>query len=115
MRLAFRAPHRAADGVLRGLKRHPCDVDGVTALFADDATVVDERETHHGRAAIRAWRVGPASRFAYTTEILGNESDDPDRHVVTARLTGNFPGSTVVLRHDFTLAGECIARLVIAP
>lgn len=91
------------------------DVDGVTALFADDATVVDERETHHGRAAIRAWRVGPASRFAYTTEILGTESDDPDRHVVTARLTGNFPGSTVVLRHDFTLAGERIARLVIAP
>ena len=86
-----------------------------TALFADDATVVDERETHHGRAAIRAWRVGPASRFAYTTEILRTESDDPDRHVVTARLTGNFPGSTVVLRHDFTLAGERIARLVIAP
>ena len=58
---------------------------------------------------------GPASRFAYTTEILGTESDGPDRHVVTARLTGNFPGSTVVLRHDFTLAGERIARLVIAP
>ena len=44
------------------------DVDGVTALFADDATVVDERETHHGTAAIRAWRLGPASRFAYTTK-----------------------------------------------
>ena len=61
------------------------DVDGVTALFADDATVVDEREAHHGTAAIRAWRLGPASRFAYTTEILGTEYDGPGRHVVTAR------------------------------
>ena len=91
------------------------DIDGITALFADDATVVDERETHHGRAAIRGWRSGPASRYEYTTEVLGTESDGPERHVVTARLTGNFPGSTVVLRHDFTLAGDRIARLVIAP
>jgi hypothetical protein len=91
------------------------DVDGVTALFAADATVVDERETHHGTAAIRAWRAGPASRYEYTTEVLRTEADSPDRYVVTARLTGNFPGNTVVLRHDFTIAGEDIARLVISP
>jgi hypothetical protein len=57
----------------------------------------------------------PAVISRYTTDILGTGSDGPDRHVVTARLTGNFPGSTVVLRHDLTLAGERIARLVIAP
>jgi hypothetical protein len=33
---------------------------------------------------------------------------------VTARLDGNFPGGTVVLRHNFTLAGDRIERLVIA-
>jgi hypothetical protein len=91
------------------------DVDGVTALFTDDGVVVDERETHHGREAIRAWRAGPASRYTYTTEILGTERSRDDRHIVTARLTGDFPGATVVLRHDFTLAGHRIARLVIAP
>lgn len=91
------------------------DADGITALFTDDATVVDERETHRGRAAIRAWRAGPASRYAYTTEVLRTEAVGPDRHVVTARLTGNFPGGTVVLKHDFTIAGEHIARLVISP
>jgi len=91
------------------------DVDGVTALFAADATVVDERETHHGTAAIRAWRAGPASRYEYTTDVLQIEADGPDRYVVTARLTGNFPGNTVVLRHAFTIAGETIVRLVISP
>jgi len=91
------------------------DVDGVTALFTGDAVVVDEREAHHGTEAIRAWRAGPASRYTYSTEILGIESTGADRHVVSARLTGNFPGATVVLEHDFTLAGRRIARLVIAP
>ncbi|MDX6639092.1 MAG: hypothetical protein QOF12_103, partial [Solirubrobacteraceae bacterium] len=91
------------------------DVDGVTALFTDDAVVADERETHHGKETIRAWRAGPASRYTYTTEILGTESAGTDRHIVTARLNGNFPGGTVVLKHDFTLAGKHIARLVIAP
>ena len=71
------------------------DVDGVTALFTDEATVVDERETHRGSEAIRAWRAGPASRYEYTTEVVRTEAAGPDRHVVTARLTGNFPGGTV--------------------
>jgi ketosteroid isomerase-like protein len=91
------------------------DVDGVTALFAADATVVDEHETHHGTAAIRAWRAGPASRYEYTTDVVQIEADGPDRYVVTARLTGNFPGNTVVLKHDFTIAGADIARLLISP
>ena len=91
------------------------DVDGVTALLTDDGVVVDERETHHGTDAIRAWRAGPASKYTYTTEILATERDAAERHIVTARLNGDFPGATVVLRHDFTLAGDRIARLVIAP
>lgn len=91
------------------------DVEGVTALFSDDATVVDERETHRGRAAIRAWRAGPASRYVYTTEVLRADAEGPRHYTVTARLTGNFPGGTVVLRHAFTIAGEGIARLVISP
>ena len=91
------------------------DIDGIVALFTDDAAVVDERQTHEGNAAIRAWRAGPASAYTYTTEILGTESDGADRHIVTARLDGNFPGGTVVLRHDFSLAGDRISGLVIAP
>jgi ketosteroid isomerase-like protein len=53
------------------------DVDGVSALFAADATVVDEREAHHGSAAIRAWRAGPASRYEYTTEVFEPNPPDP--------------------------------------
>ena len=54
---------------------------------------------------IRAWQIGPASRYTYTTEVLGTVAVEPDRYVVTGRLTGNFPGGTAELKWDFTVAG----------
>ena len=91
------------------------DIDSILALFSDDATVVDEGETRHGTAEIRAWQTGPASKYTYTTEVLGTVALEADRYVVTGRLTGNFPGGTVELKWDFTVAGGRIGRLVIAP
>ena len=38
-----------------------------------------------------------------------------DRYRVTGRLDGDFPGGTVVLKFDFTLAGGLISHLQIAP
>jgi hypothetical protein len=38
-----------------------------------------------------------------------------DRFVVTGRLTGNFPGGIAELNWDFTVAGDRISQLVIAP
>ena len=91
------------------------DIDAIVALFSDDATVVDEGETRHGTAEIRAWQIGPASKYTYTTEVLDTVALAADRYVVTGRLTGNFPGGTAELKWDFTVAGGRIRRLVIAP
>jgi hypothetical protein len=91
------------------------DIDSIVALFNADASVVDEGETHHGTAEIRGWQLGPASRYTYTTEVLGSVALAPDRHVVTGRLTGNFPSGITELKFDFTVAGGRISRLVIAP
>ena len=91
------------------------DIESIVALFSDDAIVVDEGETRHGTEEIRAWQVGPASRYTYTTEVLGTVALEADRYVVTARLAGNFPSGTVELTWDFTVAGGRITRLVIEP
>jgi hypothetical protein len=91
------------------------DIDSMLALFSDDATVVDEGETRHGIAEIRAWKTGAASKYTYTTQVLGTVALTPDRYVVTGRLTGNFPGGTAELKWDFTVAGGRIGRLIIAP
>jgi hypothetical protein len=74
------------------------DIDSIVNLFADDATVIDEGEERHG-----------------TTEIMGTKALGPDRYLVTGRLTGNFPGGTADLNWDFTIAGQQITRLTIAP
>jgi hypothetical protein len=91
------------------------DIDSIVALFTADATVVDEGETNRGTSAIHAWQLGPASRYTYTTEVLDAEALGPDRYLVTGRLTGNFPGGTADLKWDFTISGDHIASLVIAP
>ena len=91
------------------------DVDSIVALFTEDAVVVDEGETRHGTTEIRAWQTGAASAYTYTTEVIGAEALTADRYVVTGRLTGNFPGGTVVLNFDFIVAGDRISRLEIAP
>ena len=91
------------------------EIDSIVALFTDDATVIDEGETRHGTMEIRAWQTGPASQYTYTTDVLGSDELSADRFVVRGRLTGNFPGGTAELTWDFTVAGDRISQVVIAP
>ena len=91
------------------------DIDGIVALFSDDATVVDEAETRHGPDEIRAWKTGTASKYTYSTEILAITDREPGRYVVDGRITGNFPGGVADLKWDFTVSDDRIRRLVIAP
>ncbi|MGW4339724.1 nuclear transport factor 2 family protein [Rhodococcus koreensis] len=92
------------------------DIDALVALFTDDALVIDEGTTRRGLTEIRGWQRGAASEFDYTTEVLGVAADgDKDRYLVTGRLDGNFPGGTATLTFDFTVTGDLISRLEIAP
>jgi hypothetical protein len=70
--------------------------------------------SYDGLDEVRAWRAGPAVKYTYTTDALGQEPRGAGRHLVTVRLRGNFPGGTVDLRCDFAVIGDLISRLVIA-
>jgi ketosteroid isomerase-like protein len=91
------------------------DTDTIVSLFTEDAVVIDESETWRGSNEIRAWREGPAARYEYTTEVHGTDRAGDDEYIATGRLEGNFPGGTAALRWRFTLAGDLIRRLHIAP
>jgi ketosteroid isomerase-like protein len=91
------------------------DDEAIVALFADDATVIDEGEARRGLEQIRAWRAGPVRKYTYTTELFSSETVASDRYLVTGRLTGNFPGGVVDLTWDITIADGLIKQLVIAP
>ena len=88
------------------------DARAVARCFLEDAVVVDEQRTHHGRAAIMQWKADATAKYQYTSEPLSLETSGQET-VVTARVAGNFPGSPVTLRYHFTLRGDTIARLEI--
>jgi hypothetical protein len=72
------------------------DLDRAVGCFALDAMVEDEGRTHRGAEEVRAWKRETEERFVYTFE------------------PGNFPGSPVELKYDFTLAGDAITSLRIS-
>jgi hypothetical protein len=89
------------------------DADAVTRCFTRQAVVKDEGRTHTGIEAIRAWKAAASAKYSYVAEPFAMEQKD-GRYVVTSRLTGSFPGSTVDLRYTFRLERGKIASLDIA-
>ena len=88
------------------------DANAVARCFSESAVVIDERREHRGRPAITRWKAEATAKYHYTSEPLAVEVSGPDV-TVTARVTGDFPGSPVELRYRFTLEGATIARLEI--
>jgi NAD(P)-dependent dehydrogenase (short-subunit alcohol dehydrogenase family) len=88
--------------------------DGVAQCFTPDGTVHDESRTHVGSGAIAAWAKEAYDRYRFMLEIR-NVVGSGDEIAVTAQVSGTFPGSPIVLRYAFRLAGEKIRRLDIAP
>lgn len=92
-------------------RRH--DPAGILAPFADDAVVEDERRTHRGREEIRAWIEETTVAYKVVPDIR-EVARDADAYLVTAEISGTFPGSPVTLTYRLRLAGDRIAHLVIA-
>ena len=87
------------------------DADRVAACFSEDAFVRDEGGEFRGRRAIRGWAEEARRKYRFHAEAIAVE--EADRTIVTAHLTGNFPGNPVDLRYRFKLAGSQITELVI--
>jgi len=86
------------------------DIEGLVACFSPDATVTDEKQTHRGTAGIRTWSIDVRKKFDFKTEVLKTAENDAGA-VVTAKVSGNFPGSPVNLDFNFTLDREKIRSL----
>ena len=91
------------------------DVEAALASFSDDAVVHDEDETWAGTDRIRQWLAKTSTEYTYTRTLLGAEPTGTASWLVRNRLEGNFPGNVVDLRYEFTLDGDRISALTIAP
>ncbi|WP_073975408.1 nuclear transport factor 2 family protein [Erythrobacter donghaensis] len=90
------------------------DIDAFLRCFAGDAIVIDERRTHAGHDQIREWKTKASAQYTYHAAPYAT-GDIDGQTIVTAHLTGDFPGSPVDLRYAFTLCAGLIARLEIKP
>lgn len=88
------------------------DAEAMLAPFAADAVVRDERRTHRGRDAIRAWILEASLASRAVAEPRSARAEGEAEHVA-ARVTGAFPGSPIDLDFRFSLAGGRIAALEI--
>jgi len=81
------------------------DADATLSRFAPNATVRDEGENITGHAAIRAWIERTSAKYGATAEPLEYRLEN-GRAIVVARVSGNFPGSSVNLTFRFGLDGD---------
>lgn len=88
------------------------DVEALSECFAPDATVRDEGRTYQGLAAIKRWKAQTTKKYGPTVTPLEVANRD-GKTVLEARLTGNFPGSPVIVGFTFVLKHDRIASLEI--
>jgi len=88
------------------------DIDAMLAIFSDHASVHDEGHDAVGRLAIRGWMDETTRKYRVAVVPTGVDQSDA-KTIVTALVSGTFPGSPIQLRYRFTVAGEQITDLAI--
>jgi SnoaL-like domain len=81
------------------------------SIFTADAHVNDEANDYHGYE-IAAW-IDQATAETKPTATVTDITTEGEQRVVTAEVSGNFPGSPVQLHYDFKLKDDKIATLLI--
>jgi len=88
------------------------DAAAVAQCFSADGEVRDENAVHHGHAAILQWKRSTSDTYAATTAPLACTTT-PGACLVRGEVSGNFPGSPVLLDFAFQLDGARITVLEI--
>jgi hypothetical protein len=88
------------------------DAASAADCFTPEATVLDEGNTYVGTETIKNWITHTGEKFRPNTSVVDAQRKG-EEIAVSARVSGNFPGSPVELRFVFALSQEKIARLSI--
>lgn len=76
--------------------------------FTETAIVFDEGKTHKGKTEIEKWIDKSNKEYKATMEPLDyNEREN----ILSAEISGSFPGSPIILKFHFEIADEKIQQL----
>ena len=90
------------------------NIDSVTASFSKDAVVYDDGQIMRGTDEIRQWIAELFQKFQYVVTPT-NVRGATNGAVLTATITGNFPGGHVSLDYHCRTLGDKIEVMVILP
>ena len=90
------------------------ETETLSECFAPNAMVRDEGRTYEGLAAIKAWKAETKQKYHHTVTPL-DVAQQNGKTVLTAQLTGTFPGSPVTVHFDFVVEAGHILSLEIHP
>lgn len=91
------------------------DATSASRAFGPDAVVVDEGRMYRGSDELLDFLRNAGTEFTFTSELVGAQRIDDEHWVAIHHLEGDFPGGVVDLRYRFTIDGDLITELVIAP
>ena len=86
------------------------DSKAYTECFTESAIVHDEGKTHTGKEEIRQWIEHANEAYQSSMEALNYEQSG-SAGVLTAKVSGTFPGSPIVLRFHLGLKDDLIDSL----
>ncbi len=82
------------------------------SCFSPTAVVMDEGHKYNNPEAIRQWCVQTLNQYQFTINITG-VAPEGNETIVTADVSGSFPGSPVTLRFFLTIENDKISTLTI--
>jgi hypothetical protein len=89
------------------------DTSASLACFSKDAFVQDEGQDYRGEDEIKDWIQGGFRKYEFQIEPVAISGLSAG--VLTAKLSGSFPGSPVLLDFRFKISKGRVSSLVIEP
>ena len=80
------------------------------ACFSETAIVHDEGKTHNGKEEIQKWIEHANEQYQSFMKPIGYENSE-SAGVLTAEVSGTFPGSPIVLQFHLGLKDDLIGSL----
>jgi ketosteroid isomerase-like protein len=105
--MKIKMPHAIAAYVEATNER---DIDTFRGLFTQDAVVHDEGQQYRGVAAIKRWLTSAVEKYRFFLAPV-SLSQEGTEMILTATLSGEFPGSPLAMRFHFVLREGKISKL----
>jgi ketosteroid isomerase-like protein len=86
------------------------DSKAFSECFSDDAVVFDEGKTYRGKKEVRQWNEMTNAKYKTKYEPL-EISNNGDGIILTAKISGTFPGSPAIIKYHFETKNNKITSL----